>query len=171
MLLVSILAFGAIMVTKSYFQSSFKRLEMRQDEIVREIQNTRGKVSPSLTQPKTFDAMQEIEQLKKEVSQLREQVEESDSIIKFVPSSTTSISPTASFYQQIKAEVGYVTISDSKWAKVDVFQDKNTSSKIVGQAQYGVTYPFSKKESGYYFIELSKTLSGWIHGQFVRERK
>ena len=153
---------------RAYFQNSFKKLEMKQDKITAEIRDMRGNTGPTLTQTSSYDAVQEIEELKKEVSQLKEQTEESDSILKFTPQ--TSLSPTTSFYQQIKKELGFITISDGKWTKVDVFQDKSTSSKIIGQAQYGETYAYTKKEDGYYYITLSQTMSGWIHGQFVRER-
>lgn len=72
-------------------------------------------------------------------------------------------------YADLGNSIGNVTISDSKWSEVDVFQDTVSSSKIIGQIEYGETYPFYESRGSWYQIELPSGQNGWVSANFVKE--
>jgi SH3 domain-containing protein len=60
-------------------------------------------------------------------------------------------------------------IADPSWQKIDVFDKPLASSKIIGQADYGIIYFYSSKQSGWYQISLDIATSGWVQSQFIKE--
>lgn len=64
---------------------------------------------------------------------------------------------------------GYLTISDNKWGSVDIFEDSLSSSKIVGQMEYGETYPFFESRGSWYLVKLPDGTEGWVTTTFVKE--
>ena len=151
---------------KSFFQHYFTNIEKRQMEIMAELKTIKAEIKIAPSASPSFVALQDIGKMREELTKLKNQMREKDDILGLldaVPTSTPS--PT----KKELSSLHLVTISNSQWQTVDVFQDKNSSSRIVGQAVYNKYYPYSKKESGYYYIALSETVYGWIHSQFVKE--
>lgn len=64
---------------------------------------------------------------------------------------------------------GYLTISDNKWSLIDIFEDSLSSSKIVGQMEYGKTYPFFESRGNWYLTKLPDGTEGWVTASFVKE--
>jgi len=150
---------------KKFLLSRFDKIEKKQAEILQELKKNKP-ASLSTNQPPSSDLIEELGRLKAEVTKLKMQLEEQKDILGL---SKTLLTPTISLSKTETIGINFVTISDKKWQTVDVFQDKNSSSKIIGQAVYGKYYPYTKKENGYYFISLNDSLNGWIHSQFVKE--
>lgn len=65
-------------------------------------------------------------------------------------------------------QVGTVTIKDQKNQTVTVYQEKNSSSKTVGKAEFGTIYTFIEKDKDWYLILLGEK-EGFISSQFVKE--
>ena len=64
---------------------------------------------------------------------------------------------------------GSLTISDSKWSLIDIFEDSLSYSKIVGQIEYGETYPFFESRGNWYLTKLPDGTEGWVTASFVKE--
>lgn len=151
---------------KSFFQHYFTGIEKRQTEMLMEFKKIKsGNIAVSEEAP-SFAMLQEIGKMKEEIAKLKDEMSQKDDVLGLLDRvSTSTPSPTGKDFSTLH----FVTISNSKWPTVDVFAEKNNSSRIVGQAIYNKSYPYTKKESGYYYIALSDTVYGWIHSQFVRE--
>lgn len=69
--------------------------------------------------------------------------------------------------------VGAVTINDSKYQTVDVYEKKTSSSNIIGKAEYGREYTFIEKTPNWYLILLPDLQTGikegYIGSLFVKE--
>lgn len=66
------------------------------------------------------------------------------------------------------SQFGTLTIKDSTYQTVNVYQEKSTSSKVIGKAEFGKTYPFLEKDNAWYQILLEEEL-GFISSLFVKE--
>ncbi len=152
--------------TKNFFTNKFASIEKKQDEILKEIQRNKITTDTTSEESPSLDLVQEVGRLKAEVTKLKDQVEEQDDILGLAK---TASYPTVSLTPSKSVNINFVTITDRKWQNIEVYQDKNSSSKIIGQAVYGKYYPFTKKEAGFYFIDLNENVSGWILSQFVKE--
>ena len=158
---------------KNYFQNYFSRIEKKQEEIMNELKNVKAELNKPIQQNSQSDStplslIQEVGKMKEDISKLKDEVANKDDVLGLlnsVPSLTPLMTPTKTESTGLR----FVTISNSKWQTVDVFADKKSSSRIVGQALYNKMYPYTKREDGYYYIELSNNLYGWIHNQFVKE--
>lgn len=153
---------------KNYFKDYFSRIEKKQDELMAEIKTIKSENKAEPVQPENtpLSLIQEVGKMKEEISKLKDEISNKNDVLGLLDTIPTP------FLTPTKTEssiLHFVTIVDSKWQTVDVFQDKNSSSRIIGQAVYNKYYPFTKKESEYYYIELSQGLFGWIHSQFVKE--
>lgn len=128
-----------------------------------------------------------IDELKTEVEQLASQSPESEQLLSEVRedikdelealrgdkmTSGTTLGLTSDDtdnYAYLGNLIGNITIADSKWSKIDVFQDTVSSSKIVGQIEYGEKYPFFESKGSWYQIELPSGQNGWVSASFVKE--
>ena len=72
-------------------------------------------------------------------------------------------------YSDLGNSIGNITITDGKWNTIDVFQETVSSSKIIGQIEYGETYPFFESQGNWYRIELPGGQDGWVSANFVKE--
>lgn len=160
---LSLLIYASV---KNFFLHYFTRIEKRQSEIIAELKKIKTNAASTQPNSPTFTVIQEIGAMKEEIARLKDQVNNKEDILGLLDNYPIA-SPTPTISTQ--SAVHFVSIINSKWQSVDVFQDKNSSSKIVGQAVYNKSYLYTKKESGYYYINLSDSVSGWIHSQFVKE--
>lgn len=138
------------------------RLEKQQAQILTELRQ----LKKTLLVQKDPDAeitVEDIGKIRERLNKLQSQLDNQQEILGFKDSSV-SASPT-----QTLPNTDFVFLSNRKWGKVDVFQNPNNSSKIVGQAVYGKNYLYTEKKNGYYYIRLDNNLWGWIHYQFVNE--
>ena len=158
-------AFFVFFGCRSYFQNHFARIEQKQDQLLENLQKMATQISMNASPSSSLSSVQEIGRLKQEILRLDGQVDEHNGILGLMETASASASP----LPESQNEFHFVTIADRKWQKVDVFKEKYSSSAIIGQAIYGQSYPYVQKESGYYYIALTDTLSGWIHSQFVKE--
>ncbi|HLE48853.1 MAG TPA: SH3 domain-containing protein [Patescibacteria group bacterium] len=65
--------------------------------------------------------------------------------------------------------LGYLTLSDSKYATCDVYEQKLNNSKIIGKMEYGLIYEYLKKEANWYQIKLLDGTVGWTNFPYLRE--
>ena len=106
--------------------------------------------------------LSEVEDIKDELEALR-----SD---KMTSSATLGLtSDDMDNYADLGNSIGNITIADSKWSEVDVFQNTVSSSKIIGQIEYGEAYPFFESKGSWYQIELPGGQNGWVSASFVKE--
>jgi len=64
---------------------------------------------------------------------------------------------------------GYITISDAKYSLVDVYEQSVSSSKIVGQIEYGKNYPYFSKVGSWYEIKLLSNEKAWTNFAYLKE--
>lgn len=148
--------------TKNVFINRFVRLEKNQQIILSELKKIKNQTKPTPTES-PFTSSQNLGKIREELAKIKNQVEDQSEILGF---ETFESSPTAT--PSIN-NINFVSVSDKRWLTVDVFADKNSSSKIIGQAIYGESYPYLKKENNYYYIQINNNTFGWIHSQFVKE--
>ncbi len=113
---------------------------------------------------------QKLQTLSLDIAKLRTDATTNEDILSDLDLTTVlgtnaaTLSPTASPSTSVR-------IKSSQWGLLDVFED-TTATKVVGQIEYGNTYPVLKTEGDYFLINLDKTgntttRKGWIHSQFV----
>lgn len=69
-----------------------------------------------------------------------------------------------------KEPEGYITINDTKWEDVSIYEDKSYSSKIISKAEFGKAYRYTKKEPNWYLISLiAEEKTGWVSSRFFKE--
>lgn len=149
---------------KNTLLSYLKVIEKNQKEIITELKKLNKNDSKIKTSD--FTNSQELKKIKDEIKRLKSEVENQTDVLGLYD--ITPIASTSPAYE-LNSSSSYVTIFDRKWQTVDVFQEKLSSSKIIGQMTYGKTYPYSKKENGFYYIEYLDNKYGWVNQQFVRE--
>lgn len=159
-----ILLIGGALIGIIWLFWNFNSIDKKQQEILLEIKKIKT-VANNLPPPNpTSVTVQDIGKLKDKLNKLQAQIDEQNDILGLANSSSSpQLSPTQGL------SINFVKISDPKWSTVDVFQNSNSSSKIIGQAVYGKSYPYTRKENSYYYIQLDNNLFGWIHSQFVKE--
>lgn len=116
------------------------------------------------TQSSSLSLAQEIGQLKKKIVGVESLVGEHEDILGLMDATIAAV-PEPTPESQLK----YVTIAQKRFQKVDVFEQKNSSSKIIGQLDFGAVYPYLQKEGNYYYIGVTDTIYGWVHAQFLKE--
>jgi hypothetical protein len=62
-----------------------------------------------------------------------------------------------------------VTIGLATVRSLDVFESKSVLSSVVGKMTGTNSYTFTRKESGWYLIDLTDNLKGWVQAEFVKE--
>lgn len=112
--------------------------------------------------PESEQLLSEIEDIKDELEALRD-----DKIVSGVTLGLTSDDTYG--YSDLGNPIGNITITDSRWNTIDVFQDTIASSKIISQIEYGETYPFFESRGNWYRIELPSGQDGWVSASFVKE--
>lgn len=65
--------------------------------------------------------------------------------------------------------IGYLTISNSKVTKLDVYQDKNSTSTVLWKIDYGENYQYFQKEGNWYLLEIPDGNKGWVNASDVKE--
>jgi len=68
-----------------------------------------------------------------------------------------------------KPGLGAVTMRDSTYPTIDVFQQPSFSSLIVGKMKAEKTYRYMKKENSWYFVRVVEGQEGWVNSRFVKE--
>lgn len=106
--------------------------------------------------------LSEVGDIKDDIEALRDEQAASGTTLGFTSSDTYN-------YSDLGSSIGNITIVDSKWSTIDVFQDTLSSSKIIGQIEYGETYPFFESQGNWYRIELPSGQDGWVSASFVKE--
>ncbi len=148
---------------KSILENQAKTLS-KLDEVKKDLTALRKEQETNKT------TMQEIKKLQEEIAILKKESRK-ESSIDILGLADIALGRTANSYMasaEATQETGFLTIKD-RWKSVDVHLEKNSSSKIIGQALLGKTYGYIKKEGSYYYFALSPSVKGWIHEQFVSE--
>lgn len=65
--------------------------------------------------------------------------------------------------------IGHITIANSRIAKLDVYEEKSTTSKVVWKIDYGEAYQYYLKEENWYLIKLPDGTRGWVNAKDVKE--
>lgn len=136
-----------------------------EQEISDELKKIKEELKASSDDMKEQDkaVLEELGALKEDILSFKKEFRGRDNILGFattlpdLSSENSSISP-----------AGFIRIKDNAWQSVDVFEEKN-SSKVIGKAFYGKTYPYFLKEDNYYYVELSESTNGWIGSRFIEE--
>ena len=106
--------------------------------------------------------LSEVEDIKDEIETLRDKQAVSEATLGLTSDDTYD-------YSDLGNSIGNITITDNKWSVIDVFQDTVSSSKIIGQIEYGEAYPFFESRGSWYRIELPGGQDGWVSASFVKE--
>lgn len=117
-----------------------------------------------LTSSQDEELLSELEDIKDELSNLKD-----DQLTEGTLGLTDEYEPYTSKSVSSNTSRGYLTISDNRWSLVDIFEDSLSSSKIVGQMEYGEKYPFFESRGSWYLIRLPDGTEGWITASFVKE--
>ena len=112
--------------------------------------------------PESKQLLSEVEDIKDELEALRDEGAVSGVTLGLTANDTYD-------YSDLGSSIGKITITDNKWSTIDVFQDTVSSSKIIGQIEYGETYPFFESRGNWYRIELPSGQDGWVSASFVKE--
>ena len=112
--------------------------------------------------PESKQLLDEVEDIKGDIEALRDEQAASEATLGFTSDDSYS-------YSDLGDPMGSITITDSKWSVIDVFQDTVSSSKIIGQIEYGEIYPFFESQGNWYRIELPSGQDGWVSASFVKE--
>jgi len=112
--------------------------------------------------PESNQLLSEIEDIKDELEALRDEKTTSEATLGLTSNDTYNLSDSGEL-------IGNITIADSKWSTIDVFQDTVSSSRIIGQIEYGESYPFFESRGDWYQIELPGGQEGWVSASFVKE--
>ena len=112
--------------------------------------------------PESMQLLDEVEDIKDDMEALRVKQAASEATLGFTSNDTYD-------YSDLGSSIGNITIADDKWDVIDVFQDTVSSSKIIGQIEYGEVYPFFESRGSWYRIELSGGQDGWVSASFVKE--
>ncbi len=143
---------------KSIFQPTIRDVLSAQTKTTQEIHALKQEVNKLQTKDQAYTkALQDVGKLTQEVLLLRSQLQ---------AKTPTGLPPAT---QSGILTTGRITIKNSQWKYVDVYQIRSASSKVVGKATYGKNYEFIDKDGDYYLIMLSPELYGWIRAQFVKE--
>ncbi|MFH1536286.1 MAG: hypothetical protein ABIC96_04460 [Patescibacteria group bacterium] len=165
-----LVAFFMLTILKNLSTSSIKYVLGVQTETTSQIQKLEEEIKAlQKTTESQKTALAEIQQLRQDLTQLQQNMQENKKTTESLTGYDTSLLfPTIDF-SPTPAATGIITINSNKLQSVNVLQDKVSSSKVIGQAIYGVNYEFLKKEGNYYYIILSSSTKGWIDSQFVKE--
>jgi hypothetical protein len=115
----------------------------------------------------TLEIAKEVQNLKREITMLRNALEVKDKILGLQNVNEAQIM--AALSPSPTPTPRYVTIKSNQFSTVNVYQEKTAASNLVGKAQFGKTYEFTKKEDEYYFITLSATAKGWVQASVMKE--
>jgi hypothetical protein len=92
---------------------------------------------------------------------------------------TTSASDAASLIQNLNDkpvnttylngsdEMGFIKLSEN--VTVSVYSEQSNSAKKLGVVTYGPSYPFFKKQNGWYQILLPDDTKGWVKSSYIEE--
>lgn len=106
--------------------------------------------------------LSDVENIKDDIEALRDEQAASGATLGFTSNDTYD-------YSDLGSLIGNITIANDKWDAIDVFQDTVSSSKIIGQIEYGEAYPFFESQGNWYRIELPSGQDGWVSASFVKE--
>ena len=114
---------------------------------------------------------QKLETLSLDIAKLRTENTNNEDILSDLDLTTVLGTSAATLSPTPATTFNSVRIKSSQWELLDVFED-TTATKVVGQIEYGNTYPVLKTEGNYFLINLDRTgntttRKGWIHSQFV----
>lgn len=112
--------------------------------------------------PESEQLLSEVEDIKDNIEALRNEQAASGTTLGLISNDTYD-------YSDLGNSIGNITITDNRWNTIDVFQDTVSSSKIIGQIEYGETYPFFESRGNWYRIELPSGQDGWVSASFVKE--
>ncbi len=112
--------------------------------------------------PESTQLLDEVEDIKDDIEALRDNQATSEVTLGLTSDNTYN-------YSAPGDPIGNITISDSRWSVIDVFQDTVPSSKIIGQIEYGEAYPFYESRGSWYRIELPNGQDGWVSAGLVNE--
>ncbi len=102
---------------------------------------------------------EDIDAIKKDVSIINDRLSSPN------PTQDTAILGIQTGANQI---LGFVTISSNN-QYYNLYQESQSSSKIVGRIQQGDFYPYYQKRNGFYQIRLLDGTSGWVSNSFLKE--
>jgi hypothetical protein len=126
-------------------EESFQKIEKG----INELQN----IFEALKEKNTYNDL-----TSKEISEIRQKILNSkDAEIKTVNSSSAAN----------LTDLGFISIKDKKNQKIDLYEAKAYSSKIVGSILYGQQYLFHAKEGTWYLVVDTNGNEGWVNAQFV----
>jgi len=118
---------------------------------------TLGEIKQSLSQS-SADEKEFRNQLEAEISQLKAKIDSlgaRDLTILGTASLPESSTPQAS-------SIGQITLKDANLTTVAIYETASQDSKVVGSAQYGVTYPFYEKANDWYKVSLGFVETRWF---------
>src|SRR3989344_807443 len=61
-----------------------------------------------------------------------------------------------------------ITISDSRFSQIDVYEIPLASSKVVSHLEFGKVYPFTSRQKDWYQVQLPDGIFGWVSAQLVK---
>lgn len=122
--------------------------------LLTEMQSLRQEVAKlNLTQEQENKAAAELQKIKTELANLKSTSQNTISIEDILGVASPS--------------GGLVTIKDSKNRTVNVYQEKNTSSKVLTKMEFGQNYPFIDKSPDWYQVVVNNQ-TGFVSSQFVK---
>ncbi|MBP9817217.1 SH3 domain-containing protein [Candidatus Shapirobacteria bacterium] len=100
----------------------------------------------------------QIDNLKKEVNELKKQQSKSQVLGANIGGDPTTVLGT-----------GFIKIRDEKWTTIEVFEKPLASAKVVGSINFGKLIYYTKQEPGWYLVEYLDGKYGWVQNQFMEE--
>jgi hypothetical protein len=170
---VGMLTLYSVLVYRAFSQPSLaqlleeqmltsKEIKKVQQEVIslQDIQSVKGSSDKTLAS-----------QIKEEIAKYKNSQLTDKDILSLIslPGTANTSSVAAAQSSQAENTNRYVTIKNAQWQTLDVYSEKYSSSKVMGQIRFGITYVSPKKEGDYYYLQLSPDVKGWVLSQYLKE--
>lgn len=101
---------------------------------------------------------EEINKIKTELAASREQNKTVKDVLGTTDKPTTD-----------KLGLGAITLADTTYLTMDVYQQTSFSASVAGKMYANKTYRYLKKENSWYFVHIAEGQEGWVNSRFVKE--
>ncbi|MBI5044619.1 MAG: hypothetical protein HZC02_01725 [Candidatus Levybacteria bacterium] len=169
---LGMLTIYAALAYRAFTQPSLSQLLDEQIAITKEITAVKDEVSSLYDIQKTNSLSNDnLEQLKEEIAKYQKSKLSDKEILSILGATTQSISSNSANENTLskQSKQTYVMIKSNQGSTLDVYAEKYSSSKVVGQMKQGITYSSPNQDGNYYMIELSADVKGWVNSQYLKE--
>ncbi len=169
---IGMLGVYGVLAYRAFSQPSLSQLLDEQIAISKEITNIKEEVSSLFDVQETNTISNEdLKQIKEEIAKYQKSELTDKEILSILGATTTSFSSNSAGTneQSNQSKQRYVTIKSTQGLTLDVYAEKYSSSKVLGQMKQGITYSSPMQDGNYFMIELGNDIKGWVNGQYLKE--